>query len=235
MKVLNLDNNLAYFGQAAMLVLEFRVDGLIVTPDDGSVSYSLHSASAELIPETSVALGETTVTIDNSHHVQVGDQLQAPRFIRLTFKEDGVTRYVEYNYSVVSFLPITVTPEDVRLLLGVSDEELPDLSISLRGSYYAIRRDLEQDIFSDELLNYEANQLVLFKEAITQAKTLNLKALQAIKTDDISRQRSRIDFKEIVRSVEAGYLEHYRIFDSGIPSEPILQILKSRADPITGA
>lgn len=234
MKTINETTRTAYFGQQAKLVLEFRVDGIIITPDDGSVVYSLHSASTELIADTLVAAGETSVIIDSSHHVKAGTESNAPRFLRVNFTEDTVPQYVELSYTLVDFLPLTIQTQDIRALLGVSAQELPDIAMNFHATYWNLTKELKLDIFLDETKNFEANELIKYREALKQAKLLHFKALQQSKVDDHAKTRSKIDLQALIREVEGLYIEAYKVFEDSLTNEPLLQVGKARTDPITG-
>lgn len=236
MKTITASGQQAYFDQAVSIVLEFRLGGLIVTPDEGSVTYSVRSTSESLISEKSLPAWDTAIDIPAEHHAKASDELSSPRFVDISFMEDSVPRSVSWSYVLVEQLPLTVTPDNIRDILGVSALELPDESINFYGTYRKLTDSLDLNIFEDASLNYEANELIKYREAYDQARKLQFKVLQRIRIDDQEKHRDmKMRLGDLVQVLEEEYAVASTVFEGSEDSTPLVQFGSGRTDPITGA
>lgn len=234
MTVIRFTGDKSYFDQPVSVALEFEINGYLVTPDDGSVTYVLTGPDGSLVLSDTVAAGSTVLTIPaTANQMAVGEDTSV-RFLDMTFTDGGLVKSHQLAYYLLTFVPMVVNPASVRALLGVDASELPDECITLYQTYVALKRDLGLDPFADPLKRLEANDLVLYAEALKQARSLHLKVLQRSKIDDHLKERAEINLKNLYPSLEAEYLKAYRHF--GAVQEVIqFESVTTRTDPVTGA
>lgn len=233
MAIVKFTGDVINFGEDVRVVLEFTINGFLVTPDDASVSYTLKSQTATLLTDVVVDAGETSITIDKAMNLQESSEEIGVRFLTLNFLEDGKAQTFQINYYLTKFVPLMIDAKSVRHVLGVDPSELPDESITLYQTYRALKQDLGLDPFAEPLLIMEANTLVLYCEALKQARALNLKVLQRSKIDDHLKERAIIKFNDLIPKLEAEFTRVYRLFGT-IPDVPQFEVISSAADAITG-
>lgn len=234
MTVLRFTGDKCYFNKPASVALEFEINGRLVTPDDGSVTFTLTTPEGTTAFDGSVALGTTSIVIPDTAHQKAGLEDTSVRFLDLQFTEDGIPRSHQISYYLISFVPMVVTADSVRALLGVDAYELPDEAITLYQTYIRLKRDLGRDPFADLDKVIDANNLLLYAEALKQCQSLHLKVLQRSKIDDHLKERAIIDIKKLLPSIEAGYVSAYRIFGN-VEDVVQFQVIQTITDPVTGA
>lgn len=237
MKTITKSGQFGIFGESLKLPLEFEFDGLLITPDDGSVTYSLTAIDgSQLKTDIAIVSGETSLTIAATDNAQVGSEKHSARFLVFNFTEDLQPRTITFNYHLRLFIPITVIPSQVRGVLGLSVQELGDTDIDLFATVQELDRDLSEPLFTDPTKNYESNSLLLAKECLKQSHTIYLKVLQKNKIDDHTKERLiKVNLGALVETCKARYLEAYQSFTGvSIAEQPLLTLIQTRSDPVTG-
>ena len=135
---------------------------------------------------------------------------------------------------VTARVPLLKTPADVRGLLGVTEDELEDAVVDLYSTYLDVNRRVGTDILADLSKLREANDLILYHEAIKQANTLHLKALAEHKIDDHHQKRFGMDLQSLLDSLWSHALSLEAIVaNRTVPSEPLVSFAAT-TDVITG-
>ena len=158
--------------------------------------------------------------------------------LTVTFEAGGVSLVSSLSLRVQKFIPLFSTAQSVRMLLGASDQELPDEEIDLFDSYIELSKQLDGiDLFADEDLTRSANDLIVTHEALKQLDSLPLKLLLTTQIDDHKKTRfSTAKIADIKTNLEAKYWALRNIF-SAEQSVPELDLVTFavRTDPFSGA
>lgn len=182
--------------------IDFIVDGEFVTPDSASFVVRGHDGTQLLTGEV---IG-SKVTIPAASNVVTTSWEN--RYISVFFISAGGTHSLKVSYRLSEFLPLSVTPQSVRDLLGVDDRELPDSAIDLLGSYFQIL-DQSGPAISDALTltgsrNQAVNTAVMLRAALNILPSLPLRLMITIREEDSSASRLKaIDFDKLESSLRS--------------------------------
>lgn len=232
MTIIKHSGDISHFGQPVTVALEFTINGFLVAPDDGTVTYTLRGRSGTLAENVAVPAGDLDITIDGALNEQLASETTGVRSLTINFLDGGLKKSFTITYYLTAYLMTTVTCDSVRALLGVEPYELPDESITLMQTHNRLKKDLDLDPFDNEDLVIEANELLLHAEALKQARVLQLKVLQQSKVDDHLKTRATINFRSLLPQLEAGYLAAYRYFGT-VPDVEHFEFVDTITDVIT--
>lgn len=217
---------------------EFLVNDQFFTPDPAEDLYvELRDVSgATLGSRIYLDLAEPDWLVPASNFSLAVDELSKFLFMEVTFITDGQQITWSSPVRVVRFKPITVTPLQVRNLLGASNEELPDSVFDVYAGYLEVSEILNADLFSDVTKVVHANKALLLHVAITQIPTLPLRLLKTREVDDHKMTRQSIDYVTLqgelyaqFRSLLVNHFNYVPVDDY----EPLLTVV-SVTDPLTG-
>lgn len=218
--------------EAAALPLLFRVDGFEVAPDLGVVSWKLYRGATQVTTGQTLESAEV-LEIPGTYHT-LSDQQSQMMMVRCNFKVDGAPRQAVITYRIVEPLPLYVGAEDVRLVLGVTSEELPDHHVDIYQGYLQVSRDLEQDPFELGLDLERVNRMVCLAECRRQLVGLQNKMLAVYATDDQRQERfKKLDLTGLHELLSAQYYQLLTDAGLGMVSEPLVFTIP-RPDPVTG-
>ncbi|WMC09513.1 hypothetical protein PU634_10335 [Oceanimonas pelagia] len=219
-------------GEVIELPLLFRVDGFETAPDDGVVSWKLYRGGVQVASGTTTA-GSTSLTIPGTHH-GLTDQSSQMMMVRCSFKVGGQPRQATLTYRIVEPLPIYVGSEEVRQVLGVTPDELPDHHIDIYQGYLQVQRDLEQEPFGLGVDLEIVNRMVCLAECRRQMVGLQNKMLAVYATDDQRQERlKKLDLEDLHERLSA---EYYQLLaNSGVDFySDSLVLAVPRSDPFLG-
>lgn len=217
---------------------EFLVNDQFFTPDPAEDLYvELRDVSgATLGSRIYLDLAEPDWFVPASNFSLAVDELSKFLFMEVTFITDGQQITWSSPVRVVRFKPITVTPLQVRNLLGASNEELPDSVFDVYAGYLEVSEILNADLFSDVTKVVHANKALLLHVAITQIPTLPLRLLKTREVDDHKMTRQSIDYVTLqgelyaqFRSLLVNHFNYVPVDDY----EPLLTVVPV-TDPLTG-
>ena len=120
-----------------------------LVPEAGSVFYSIldQTGAATTVTARPVTTDVTTHTLRLELPAEVNTiaegRLFEKRVVLVTFRWAGSTRQIETFYRVLPRLAHTVTPDDVRNYLGISEHEISDESIDLPAAYFYVEADFK--------------------------------------------------------------------------------------------
>lgn len=198
-------------GDEASFVFPCEVNGEAVQPTTGTAKFTVYTVLGVAIPAlTNIAAAmlpggtEALVVIEGSNNILV-DSEPLTRFVRFQFESGGRVLRQQESYRILPFLPITVTPEYIRMVLlggvGPSDKSAYDIY----GAYLEAKRAIPT--LDDHLVGEyasEANQAIGIYAARPHAKRLMISLNQREKSHDEEVERFRgIDFAAISAGLDA--------------------------------
>ena len=216
-----------------LMLTEFQIGDYTYLPDFGTVSVSLKDQEGVEVHSVDVPFDADYSIPQDILKVSSSDILS---FFKLTVKFTSENRQRIYTDIVrvhMDFM-FTSTPSNLRTLIGLYEEELPDSEIDFIYSFNELVNELGQGLLEDT--NARINKLILLHEAVRHLPALGLKTLKSNEIDDTKKSRlSNIDIKAVQESITAQYWAHKQTFE-GVPElaqEPMLEFI-SRTDPFTG-
>lgn len=158
-------------GTAASLRVDFVGASGSLIPDANSVFWSLYDSTGALlsgptaITTLSTDTGVTVAVVGTSNAIGGGRRFDK-RFVVVTFTSGGQGANVTRNYRIVPLLNMTASNDEVRSLIGVDSDELPDEDIDLVNAYFLLEVDAGQAplaaaLASGTRLEIIANQAIL--------------------------------------------------------------------------
>jgi len=215
---------------------DFVINDEEFTPDSGVVRVRLRDREGTVIYEDSPAFNDHIVISESEFGTIPTDEPNIMFTLILNFDSEGRSRVLREFIRIEKHTFIFVTPENVRAALGVSEAELPDNQIDLYTRYYAVNESLGIDILDPAYDAREANELILYEEALRQTMFLELKLLKSFAIDDIRKSRlGQFDFQSLRDRFEALTRELRIKFvpEQILPTTPLLEVI-TRTDPFTG-
>lgn len=216
-----------------LMLTEFQIGDYTYLPDFGTVSVSLKDQEGVEVHSVDVPFDADYSIPQDILKVSSSDILS---FFKLTVKFTSENRQRIYTDIVrvhMDFM-VTSTPSNLRTLIGLYEEELPDSEIDFIYSFNELVNELGQGLLEDT--NARINKLILLHEAVRHLPALGLKTLKSNEIDDTKKSRlSNIDIKAVQESIMSQYWAHKLTFESvaEFPQSPLLEFV-SRTDPFTG-
>jgi len=231
--------------ESITIKIPFMLDGDFVTPDVGSVKYTIRDNSGTpIIGQIDVPVTTTTettsVVLDIAGFVNAKAKEVENRFVTLKYKVSGAERRIQVNYQIIDWINLTASPSQVRNALGVDGDELEDDDINLLAAYMRLKQDLGGTILvtalmAGDLTTIYANHAVALRTALDLISSLQLRVTQQERSDTSEFQRfAKVDFNKIRADIQAN-LDVALLGVEGKESSisPVF-ILSNRTDPFTG-
>ena len=195
-----------YAGETASFAFDFVVDGEFVIPT--SASYTIRNHTGVAVGGASLTPTGTTVTISiaDTLNIIAADALFENRFVVVSFIYKGQTHTTSCTYSLTRFVPLTVGPDDVRRLTGLTRQELPDDDIDIQTAYFQLF-DSFGSTFAEALTSTtfrarQANESVALQAAIDVVVSFPLRVPVLTKSEDSQFNRmASIDFAALEREL----------------------------------
>lgn len=214
-------------------LIDFRIGDYLYTPDVGSVNVTLtdhegsvkHTASVPFDADYGIPQGLITVS-----------RPQTLGFFKLvvSFQAEGRTRVYSEVVRVHEDYIYHYQPKDVRSLLGLFEEELPDDEVDLPLAYSELGDELGDNFYNDT--EARKNKLVLLHEAMRQLPSLGMKTLKSTELDDTKKSRlSTVNVQAVQVKIEGQYFGLKTTFEGSeqVTESAILEFV-SVSDPFTG-
>jgi len=221
-----------------LILSELEIRGYTYTPDQGSdLTVNATDVYGATISTVISYSGGDIIIPPEAFPLAVGKPVTFYS-TTISFTANGDTLTSQLKIRTEASLPIFTSLQDVRDLLGVNEMEVPDESMDLFRSYLDVRAEIPiVDLFADDEAVMKTSQLIAYREALTQLKSLGLKVLQKRQIDDHTYSRlSSIDFKALKENLEASYGALKAEFlgeETGVQLD--LVTFADRTDPFTGS
>jgi hypothetical protein len=223
----------------------FEAQGNVYDADANSVQYRLLNASgATLIPWTPFnnlqGVGSVAVEIPEVHHpLPIAPVLFQVRHLDVSWMTEQTVRQVRRTYRVTGFLPFSVSTQDVRTLIGVTADDLPDVEIDLVTAYFqalaAQGSAFSSALTSGEIGQIAANDVILCGAVLAILPGLQLRVVASTQDGALKIDRFKnIDFKAIARETQNRLTAALSKLSSSSTSASYM-VLSNPTDPITGA
>lgn len=232
-------------GEPATFTIDFKVDGEFVVPDESSVFLRVRDGQGLPYPQYDKVLlagvSSTTTQVEIEASVQTGLDSFMTRILTVYFDYQGREYSVNIPYVVYSFVPLTVTEDNVRSLVGAEYREIPDSDIDIIGRY-RILVQLHGSTFTDALRNdsisNRANLALAYFTALSLIPQLRSRLLSRERNDTSEFERFKVDFDKLEAMLIAQFQsEMAAVLDlsgvSGGSTDYSLMIVTTPTDPVT--
>lgn len=193
-----------------------------VIPDLNTVTYTLYS-NAGVALHTDVAVVTTSDSTQIAIIVVAADNAIAGDFetrtLLINYKMNGGTRQQQVQYRLIPFIPLAVSCDDVRTLIGFSKKELPDSDLNIYTAYLSVVDDLGIDLVTPALVakditTLSLNRAIACRALIDILPSLQLRALQLSKSNTAEVSRfSKINFDDLADWLWELYLAALLVID----------------------
>lgn len=188
-------------GEDIGLQIDFLHEGQFVLPT--AATYELRDPSGALLIGGALSL-DGALTIPAIHNLLAMGLPFSDRILSWRFTHGGRPMQGRLSYRVHNFVPLSVTPENVRMELGIDHLELPDAHIDLLAAYFQLESTLMAPLAAGGLPALAANQAVVLQAALNLIPSLSLRVGATIRSEDHLFTRSaKLDFERIEASLTA--------------------------------
>lgn len=209
--------------------LLFLTAGEFVTPDENSITLTLRKSDGTILsglqdfplptltPNTAQLVTTVPGDITYSNAVlklpgslnTIGSTSFETRFVCVKFKVEGASQEYSFPYVLRPFIPLLVTKEDVRSLLGAKYQEVPDSEVDLFQNYQHLVTEygltFTEALTTDSTSTLAANNAVALRTALGLLPGLPAKLTKIEANSDASTERGRIDYAVLKENLENAY------------------------------
>jgi hypothetical protein len=188
------------------------------------------------------AAGATTALVDIG---TLGNQLAngattTARFLEVSWVAAGGVRYRSVTpYRIAAWVGLSITPSDVRGLVGLNEAELPDADLDLVGAALALRAEIGNGFPTGAAVD---QRLVALRSFLDMKASLPLRVASAMSSDNVAFKRlANLKVDEVITRLEADYGAALALVSptaaalNAPPTPTVLTKARSTLDPITGA
>lgn len=230
-------------GTDTPLPIQFLLDDDYVVPSTASLRV-VDIRGAEILPPEPLVTTETSLvyTLPGALLTLPAGQDFNTLFAEVTFVAQGRLQRDRTAINVIPFVPMTATPHDVRLKLGVSPTELMDHEIDLLHAWMVLKSE-EGQTFEDALISgtisaLRANRLIVVETALQLLPALPAKIGQKLKAEDQEFSRfNNLDWGLLAEQLERERAELLNDLTATNPNEVptrTIGVWANPTDPITG-
>lgn len=234
-------------GQDLSFEVLFELNLETVVPDVGSVTYDLRDNAGALL-RTGVAVITTVTSTQATIVIAAADNGKTLDFENRTlivkWKANSVPHETVIQYRLIDFIPLSVNPDSVRALLGLSKPELPDADIDLYAAYLTVRDDFGAALVSGALTSgdvktLQVNRAIAVAALLAVLGSIEIRVIQQDKSNTAQLTRfSKIDFTTIRAWLGNLYDSAKNIIVGEDPSAygagVIIGVTTPTTDPVTG-
>lgn len=189
----------------------FVVEGRAVTPTSATITLKNNTGAVvggiedePLVIDTDATY--SIFTVGASDNVPTLDY--EIRTFTINFEYEGKDYVFNESYILRQIYFTAVTPDDVRALVGMSSDELPDASIDINGAYERVKAavtgaSLDNIFSSGSALISTARLAIMLAAALYGMKAFELSVMQSEQADNTLYKRfNSMDFTGIVDRLE---------------------------------
>lgn len=233
-------------GTNATLSVAFMFQGDYEIPDANSVTYTLRDNLGNAVPgyvdlPLTPAAGATSVSIVIPGSENTNAKTFELRTVVVSYTVNGAGRAIPFTYRVINFVQMTATPDDVRRLLSVAANELPDSDIDLIEAYFLVANEVTPSVLTTalsagDITTIAANKALAARAALEVIPTLQLRILQVEQSaTDVAKRYSGVDFQAVRDYVASVYAQNKATFTGITTVTYEMAVMVTPLDAVTGA
>lgn len=232
-------------GSDYSLFIEFKPNSELVVPDADSVELTLTKNDGSAITDfdgISVTTDEDTtsvvVSIPANRNTATFDV--EVRTAKVTYEVDGKPYKDYYFYTLLPYVDIPVSKDAVRLVLGITVDELEDDQIDLVKAFVDVDAALGDTSLSGVIEAgtskvWSCLEAVKLRAALNLIPVLQLIAAQSQSADNVEVRRfEEVDFPSLRRKLVGDYSTALRGITGASATIPTFSAVQTGVDPVTG-
>lgn len=235
-----------FHGTDISLSIILSKDGEPFIPDMGSVKYSVYGhdgtpLAADVPVVTSSTTFQIQVEIAASANAIAPQRKFERRTVVVNSNRGGQYHRQTATYRLVPFLNFAIQASQVRGFIGVQEKELPDEDIDLVAAYLYVEKDftdtrLAEALASGTTQELAANECIKLRAVLDVLPSIKQRIAQSEKNGIIGFERPTMtDFGEVERAAQDRYYSSKMEALGLTETAPVLILVTTDADPITGA
>ena len=240
----------AIVGQSYLVAFDLRLDEEYVTPDAGTITYTVYDNSGTVMgglsnvayPDGSVTANRVLITVPNSSHTVGAGKSFEQRSVELNFLYDGVPHRMLKHYYVTSRLNYRADPFEVLGMIGLKEGEVFADQVDFVRSYFLLASqltssgsDLATLLASGTISQINANEAIKVHAALDLMTCIELKAFRKAGGDSLSFQRfEKVDFSALRAELTSRLSTLTEAISSTTTAPTVFQVV-TVVDAITGA
>jgi hypothetical protein len=190
-----------------LIPISYEVDGELILPTAATVVVR-NAAGGIVLPTTTldVSTTETQILLPASDtKVPVGQDF-VPLFVAVRYIFGGRTYTNSGTINIAPFIPMSAGADDVRQILGLPADELPDAEIEIIPSYFRLLRDypkIPQTLLAGTVDTISVNRAIALQAAVDLIPSLQLRVGKKLKGDTQEFERfNTIDWGLLKTQIE---------------------------------
>jgi hypothetical protein len=232
-------------GQSCSIRAEFDSPTGALIPDANSCAYSLYDyAGALLAGPTPVVTGandtDVSIAIVAAYNTIAPDKIFERRSLVVTWTSSGQSYRVALLYRVIPPIGLGVSPADVRTVIGIDADELPDAECDLLAAYISLAEDigrpaLDAALASGTKLELVVNRAIIGQAVLDLAASLPLRAVATRKVGEMSFSRfTNVNWSHVIREAREMRSRGLAAITGTAQTSSPLIVLSDPRDQITG-
>jgi hypothetical protein len=222
----------------------FTQDGEPVVPDNGLITWELRGQSGEvLVPFTSmsdITDTQAQIPVQANRHAIAGGRTFEKRTLTVRGSANNFPFEFRVAYTIVPFINMTATPEDVRTFIGIDSGELPDHDIDMLSAYVDVLQKVDPTVMATALAAGDENELSANRAIVAQAVLATLPALpakvsKAVTDGGTDIERFDYNFDKLRADASLMLEKAVTILTTRISASRLMSAFGVRSDPVTGA
>ena len=225
-------------GEAATVTVPLTLHGEPFVPDSNQIHWALRGHVGSSVVASTLLTGVTNSFANialSAPNLPLGSEARELRTLIVTGTVGGVVFSIRKSFHISGFLNYSVTEQDVRTFIGITESELPDTEIDLVEAYF----DLSDQVDIDAFVGTEAQQRLANKALVAQTVINLLPGLPQLlskKDEDGTSAVERFtpDFEALARRAHQVRDAAVNSFRTTEVADVILIAVATRIDPFTG-
>ena len=230
-------------GSASTLHIDFIVDGELVVPVTPTITLSGNDGVAiSGFNGLAITLGDPSDTFANVAITTAANTKTLVfefRTALINFQYNSKNYSTRIKYGLATRLDIPVMEDEVRAIIGLTEEEWPNNQIDIQAAYLtvddAISASASNIIDGGTALLRDLIEAIKLRAIIDVLPAVELMANQSIQVDNTVASRfSKIDFAVLRKNIEDRYSSALLGIEASVGTVPDIAILGEGDDPVTG-
>jgi hypothetical protein len=225
--------------------VDFIVNDEMVVPDNGTVTLTVSEMDGSALSgydgaALSPGSNETYISFEISAAANAKANDFELREVVVYFEYDSKPHKITFNYQIVDRTNIPVSPDQVRILLGISSDELSDEYLDLVKAYTDVEEEYDGSDLNVILEGGTSSikfvlEAIKYKAAINVVPSIELIAVQSQQADNVSFRRfEEVDFAALKAKLNGEYNKNLKAITGDNNVDPVFTTTGVGTDAVTG-
>lgn len=230
-------------GEDITVTVPFTRDGEPFVPDAAALVWYLRAQDGTKGSTTALTCTNSSaeILVVAASNAIPGGQRFSKRFLCVSGTVGGLPFTAVSPYSLIPWINTTVTPDDVRSYIGITNGELSDGNISIPDAYFAVVDSIGDEsiliaaLHSGVALEAQANLAILTKAVMDVVPGLQLRLSQSENDGSLQVERlGNIDLEGLYKLATLEYADAITALSGRTVIQRQPFIVTTPTDPVTG-